>query len=52
MVVQADGVFVMERDKPVPGCCEGREVKQVLSYLNSSPGERDSYARVCLTEHE
>jgi hypothetical protein len=44
MVVQADGVFVMERDKPVPGSCEGREVKQVLFYPNSRPGERDSYA--------
>lgn len=44
MVVQADGVFVMERDKPVPGQCEGREVKQVLFYPNSRPGERDSYA--------
>jgi len=43
MVVQADGVYVMERDKPVPGQCEGREVKQVLFYPNSSPSERDSY---------
>jgi hypothetical protein len=44
MVVQADGVYVMERDKPVVGQCEGREVKQVLFYPNSSPSERDSYA--------
>jgi hypothetical protein len=44
MVVQADGVFVMEKDKPVPGQCEGREVKQVLFYPNNSPGDRDSYA--------
>lgn len=44
MVVQADGVYVMERDKPVAGQCEGREVKQVLFYPNSSPSERESYA--------
>ena len=44
MVVQADGVFVMEQDKPVPGQCEGREVKQVLFYPGNSPSERDSYA--------
>jgi hypothetical protein len=44
MVVQADGVYVMELDKPVAGHCEGREVKQVLFYPNSSPSERDSYA--------
>lgn len=44
MVVQTDGVYVMERDKPVPGQCEGREVKQVLCYPNNSPSERDSYA--------
>jgi len=44
MVVQADGVYVQERDKPVQGQCEGREVKQVLFYPNSSPSERDSYA--------
>jgi hypothetical protein len=44
MVVQADGVFVMERDKPVPGQCEGREVKQVLFYPGNSPSDRDSYA--------
>jgi hypothetical protein len=41
MVVQADGVYVMERDKPVPGQCEGREIKQVLFYPNSSPSEPD-----------
>jgi hypothetical protein len=44
MVVQADGVYVMERDKPLPGECEGREVKQVVIYPNSSPSERHSYA--------
>lgn len=44
MVAQADGVFVMEQDKPVPGQCEGREVKQVLFYPGNSPSERDSYA--------
>lgn len=44
MVLQADGVYVLERDKPEPGQCEGREFKQVLFYPNSSPSERDSYA--------
>jgi hypothetical protein len=44
MVVEADGTFVTERDKPVAGCHEGREVKQVLFYPNASPGERCSYA--------
>ena len=34
----------METDKPVPGQCEGREVKQVLFYPGNSPSERDSYA--------
>ncbi len=44
MVVEADGTFVTERDKPVPGSMEGREVKQVLFYANSSPSARESYA--------
>jgi hypothetical protein len=44
MVVEADGTFVTERDKPVPGSIEGREVKQVLFYPNNAPSERESYA--------
>jgi hypothetical protein len=44
MVVEADGTFVTERDKPVAGSIEGREVKQVLFYPNNAPSERESYA--------
>jgi hypothetical protein len=44
IVVEADGSYVRERDKPVAGSIEGREVKQVLFYANSSPGRRESYA--------
>ncbi len=51
MVVQADGVFVMERDKPVFGQCEGREVKQVLFYPGNTPSERDSYASAAPVDH-
>lgn len=43
-VVQADGVYVMERDKPVKGQCEGREVKQVLVYPLHDPQDRSSIA--------
>jgi hypothetical protein len=31
-VVEADGMFVMERDKPCPGRCEGREIKQAVLF--------------------
>jgi hypothetical protein len=31
-VLEADGMFVMERDKPCPGQCEGREVKQAVLF--------------------
>lgn len=31
-VIEADGMFVMERDKPRPGQCEGREVKQAVLF--------------------
>ncbi len=44
VVVEADGTFVTERDKPVPGSIEGREVKQLLFYPNNSPSQRESYA--------
>lgn len=44
VVVEADGTFVTERDKPVPGSIEGREVKQLLFYPNHSPSQRESYA--------
>lgn len=44
MVAQVDGCFVLERDKPLPGQCEGREVKHALFYPLSSPGQRVDYA--------
>jgi hypothetical protein len=31
-VIEADGMFVMERDKPCPGQCEGREIKQAVLF--------------------
>ena len=43
-VVQADGVYVMEKDKPVKGQCEGREVKQLLVYPVNDPQNRSSIA--------
>jgi len=43
-VVQADGVFVMERDKPVPGRCEGREVKQAVMFALDEPQTRQYVA--------
>lgn len=43
-VIQADGVFVMEKDKPCKGSCEGREVKHVLVYPLENPKERHSIA--------
>ncbi len=43
-VVQADGVFVMEKDKPSKGLCEGREVKHILVYPLEDPQERHSIA--------
>jgi hypothetical protein len=39
-VVQSDGMFVMERDKPCPGQCEGREVKQAVLYPLGAPEQR------------
>ncbi len=50
MVVEADGTFVTERDKPVAGSYEGREVKQVLFYPNSNPSARQSYAAPVRTD--
>jgi hypothetical protein len=43
-VIQADGVFVMEKDKPSKGLCEGREIKQILIYPLDKPQERHSIA--------
>ncbi len=43
-VVQTDGVFVMERDKPVPGRCEGREVKQAVMFALDEPQARQYVA--------
>lgn len=31
-IIETDGVFVMERDKPCKGQCEGREVKQAVRF--------------------
>lgn len=39
-VIEADGMFVMERDKPCPGRCEGREVKQAVLYSLGNPEQR------------
>lgn len=39
-VIEADGMFVMERDKPRPGCCEGREVKQAVLFPLADPEQR------------
>jgi hypothetical protein len=43
-VMQADGVYVLEKDKPVKGQCEGREVKQMLVYPLNRPKQRSSIA--------
>ncbi len=43
-VIQTDGVFVMEKDKPSKGSCEGREVKHILTYPLEKPKERQSIA--------
>lgn len=39
-VLEADGMFVIERDKPYPGQCEGREVKQAVLFALSEPEQR------------
>lgn len=39
-VLEIDGMFVMERDKPFKGRCEGREVKQSVLYPRGAPHER------------
>lgn len=44
MVVQADGVYVIEKNKPIKGQCEGREVKQILVYPLVAPQSRCSIA--------
>ena len=46
-VVQVDGVMVMEKDKPVKGQCEGREVKQVLIHPLGDSSQKDHLARAC-----
>lgn len=43
-IIQADGVFVLEKDKPSKGLCEGREVKHMLVYPLEKPSERNSIA--------
>jgi hypothetical protein len=43
-IIQADGVFVLEKDKPSQGLCEGREVKHVLVYPLEDPQERHRMA--------
>lgn len=43
-VVQADCVFVLERDKPVPGNCGGREVKQAVMFALDEPQTRQYLA--------
>jgi hypothetical protein len=43
-VVQIDGVYVLEKDKPSKGLCEGREVKHALTYPLAKPQERCSIA--------
>ena len=44
VVIEIDGCMVMEKNKPVKGKCEGREVKQVVIYRNGNPKERNSFA--------
>lgn len=39
-VLEADGMFVLERDKPYPGQCEGREVKQAVLFPLANPEQR------------
>ena len=39
-VLEVDGMFVMERDKPCPGQCEGREVKQAVMFASATPEQR------------
>ena len=39
-VIQIDGMFVMERDKPSVGQCEGREVKQAVLFPLTEPDKR------------
>ena len=39
-VIEADGMFVVERDKPCLGRCEGREVKQAVLFPLEKPEQR------------
>ena len=44
VVIEIDGCMVMEKNKPIEGKCEGREVKQVVIYRNGNSKERNSFA--------
>jgi hypothetical protein len=44
-VLEADGMFVMERDKPCPGQCEGREVKQAVFFPLTKSKQRHYVAQ-------
>ena len=46
-VIEVDGVMVMEKDKPVKGQCEGREVKQVLLHPLGDSSEKHHLAQAC-----
>lgn len=50
-VIEADGMFVMERDKPYPGRCEGREIKQAVLYPSADPEQRHYLACAEQVEH-
>ncbi len=41
-IIQADGTYVMEKDKGGKGLGEGREVKSLIAYPVSTPSERVS----------
>ena len=46
-VIEIDGVMVMEKDKPVKGQCEGREVKQVLIHPLGDSSKKHHLAQAC-----
>ena len=46
-VIEVDGVMVMEKDKPVKGQCEGREVKQVLIHPLGDSSKKHHLAQAC-----
>lgn len=49
-VLQVDGVMVMEKDKPVEGKCEGREVKQALLHPLGDSSDKDHFAQACSSD--